>query len=315
MKKISCMPKPEPIAYMGDELHRAFNAIIADQSRPTVAKKNLALFFKRRQYMLQHLKYKMLCRWAHLCIDSKGQETTGRDAVFLYGKLEYSLEQAMQRNERLEQEDMFDMADPTCTSFRFRPNTKAEHGTGSLYVEKVDLEPQSLIREDDVEIWLRSVTYRNKVSKVVNKFMSRLKWLPMQSQYKIYEEAMKRNKEIKDSNIERQLKLINEVETRAKELQLNHVKSPEMRAELDDIIKNYFASKYKSMYASETEKSANAWRADHEIVPELVNNIHELKILILRSAALYDLKGPIELDHGYSFSYQITVKFPPYFQR
>ena len=315
LRKISCMPKPEPITYMGDDLHRAFSAIIADQSRPTVAKKNLALFFKRRQYMLQHLKYKMLCRWAHLCIDSKGQETTGRDAVFLYGKLEYSLEQAMQRNERLEQEDMFDMADPTCTSFRFRPNTKAEHGTGSLYVEKVDLEPQSLIREDDVEIWLRSVTYRNKVSKVVNKFMSRLKWLPMQSQYKIYEEAMKRNKEIKDSNIERQLKLINEVETRAKELQLNHVKSPEMRAELDDIIKNYFASKYKSMYASETEKSANAWRADHEIVPELVNNIHELKILILRSAALYDLKGPIELDHGYSFSYQITVKFPPYFQR
>ena len=94
------------------------------------------------------------------------------------------------------------MADPTGTSFRFRPNTKAEHGTGSLYVEKFDLEPQSLIREDDVEIWLRSVTYRNKVSKVVNKFMSRLKWLPLQHQYSIYEEAMKRNKQIKDSNIE-----------------------------------------------------------------------------------------------------------------
>ena len=86
LKKISCMPKPEPITYMGDELHRAFNAIIADQSRPTVAKKNLALFYKRRQYTLQHLKYKMLCRWAHLCTDSKSIET-GREAVFLYGKL------------------------------------------------------------------------------------------------------------------------------------------------------------------------------------------------------------------------------------
>ena len=93
------------------------------------------------------------------------------------------------------------------------------------------------------------------------------------------------------------------------------MKSPELRAELDEIVKSYYASKYESMYASETEKAANAWRADHEIVPELVNNIHELKILILRSAELYDLKGSIELDHGYSFSYQITVKFPPYFQR
>ena len=94
LKKISSMPKPEPITYMGDELHRAFCATTADQSRPSVAKRNLVLHFKRRQYSLQHLKYKMLCRWAHLCMDSKSIET-GREAVFLYGKLEYSLEQAM----------------------------------------------------------------------------------------------------------------------------------------------------------------------------------------------------------------------------
>lgn len=70
LKKISAMPKPEPITYLGDEMHRTFLATVADQSRPTLCKKNLAMFFKRRQYALQHLKYKLLCRWAHLSMNS-----------------------------------------------------------------------------------------------------------------------------------------------------------------------------------------------------------------------------------------------------
>ena len=48
LKKISAMPKPEPITYLGDEMHRTFLATVADQSRPTLAKRNLAMFFKRR---------------------------------------------------------------------------------------------------------------------------------------------------------------------------------------------------------------------------------------------------------------------------
>ena len=110
----------------------------------------------------------------------------GKDAVFLYGKVEYSIEQAMNRADRLEQEDYFDVAIP-----ENRPNTKAELGEGSLYVENVDLQPQSLLREDDIEIYMRSVAYRNKVSKCVNKFMSRLKWLPLQRRFQIYEKAVR----------------------------------------------------------------------------------------------------------------------------
>ena len=49
--------------------------------------------------------------------------------------------------------------------------------------------PQSLIREDDIEIYTRAVSYRNKVSRVVNKFMSRLKWMPLQHRFEIFERA------------------------------------------------------------------------------------------------------------------------------
>ena len=60
IKKISAIPKPEPITYLGDEMHKMFLATVADQSKPTICKKNLAMFYKRRQYGLQHLKYKVL---------------------------------------------------------------------------------------------------------------------------------------------------------------------------------------------------------------------------------------------------------------
>jgi len=116
---------------------------------------------------------------------NSSQMDTGKEAVFLYGKIEYSIEQALNRVERLQQEDYYDVAIPAN-----RPNTKAELGEGSLYVENVDLKPQSLLREDDIEIFTRSTSYRNKVSKVVNKFMSRLKWLPLMHRYEIFEKAL-----------------------------------------------------------------------------------------------------------------------------
>ena len=101
VRRISGMPKPEPISYLGDEMHRAFVGTIQDKSAPTVAKRQLALFYQRRQYALQHLKYKLLNRRAHLSMTSETIERTGFEATFMYGKLEYSLEQAMVRHDRL----------------------------------------------------------------------------------------------------------------------------------------------------------------------------------------------------------------------
>ena len=57
----------------------------------------------------------------------------GHEATFKYGKLEYEMENAMNRADRLDAEDDFDQA-PTFP----RPNTKAKEG-GSLYVENTEL--------------------------------------------------------------------------------------------------------------------------------------------------------------------------------
>ena len=82
------------------------------------------------------MKYKLLCRWAHHNLTAEQIENINNDATFIYGKLEYNLEQAILRNERLEQDDFYDKAQTDT-----RPSTKSPDGGSALYVEKFDLAP------------------------------------------------------------------------------------------------------------------------------------------------------------------------------
>ncbi len=89
----------------------------------------------------------------------------------------------------------------------------------------------------------------------------------------------------------------------------------DVTTELNDILNTHYVRQHALMYASQSEKVANSWRSDHDNVPDLVNNQHELKIKIVAAANNYEIEGDIDLDHGYSFSYRVTVAFPSYFQK
>lgn len=115
----------------------------------------------------------------------------------MFGKLELNLDQTMDRLERLSQEDFFDT-----TSSQNKPSARDSHGN-SQFVENFDIAPQSLIREDDVEVYIRGVVYKNKVSRVVNKFIQRIKWLPLNKKTEVFESAVVGYFEIKDENIRR----------------------------------------------------------------------------------------------------------------
>jgi hypothetical protein len=211
--------------------------VVADRSSPNMTKATLAEFFHRRQYNLQHLKYKLLSRWAHHTLTSEKLERIGSEATFMYGKIEFNLEQAMQRCERLDQEDLYETATP-----ENRPTTKAELGGGALYVETFDLPPQSLVREDDIEVYLRATSYRNKVSRVVDKYISRLKWFPMQHRYSIFEEAVLMGKTIKAENIAAQKALHRQIYERST---ASSLMSTEFEAELRDVLDGYYCERYE----------------------------------------------------------------------
>ena len=65
----------------------------------------LADFYQRRIYFLQHKKYKMLTRWAHFALTSDSIDRIGSSGTFDYGRIEYEIENAMKRYERLTQKD------------------------------------------------------------------------------------------------------------------------------------------------------------------------------------------------------------------
>lgn len=50
---------------------------------------------------MQHKKYKMLIRWAHFALTSNFIDRLGQQGTFTYGRLEFEIENAMKRYERL----------------------------------------------------------------------------------------------------------------------------------------------------------------------------------------------------------------------
>lgn len=213
----------------------------------------------------------------------------------------------MKRCERLGQTDFYDQAIP-----KNRPSTRAGEGQGALYVENFDLDPQSLIREDDIEVYIRGISYRNKINKLVNKFMSRLKWLPMEQRYDILTQAVKMHHEIKEANIKSQIDFKN---LRSKKCRDAHLINVNQELELKAIEENSYCNVYANLFVNHTDKIKNSWKSNHDIVPDLVTDQYSLKLEILSRSAVWNLNGDIELDHGYSFTYQITTFFPTYFQK
>ena len=48
----------------------------------------------------------------------------------------------------------------------------------------------SIIRRDDIEVYLRSVTYDQRVNALMSKFLARIKWLPLYRRFDIFIDAV-----------------------------------------------------------------------------------------------------------------------------
>jgi hypothetical protein len=142
--------------------------------------------------------------------------------------------------------------------------------------------------------------------------MSRLKWLALSQRFEIFEKAIRSNNAIKERNIKKQ-KIVRKKVMAAVTKRLET--EPELEQEAKDLKKNFFITKYKGQHLKPVDKIKNSWRTNHEECPNLVGNTYELKLSITEMADVFKIKGDIEADHGYSFSHQITMYFPTYFQK
>lgn len=111
MKQISTPPMPEPFTIMADDIHRQMLEDAIDKSNPTQIRYDMIKFYKRRQYRLQHKRYKYLQRWAHFALTSELVDKVSLKFSPNYSKIQFELENSVKRHQRLEGEDHFSTPD------------------------------------------------------------------------------------------------------------------------------------------------------------------------------------------------------------
>ena len=91
----------------------------------------------------------------------------------------------------------------------------------------------------------------------MNKFISRLKWLPLYSKYEIFENAIGDFFDLKNENIKRQNTLVDRIRERAhKTLKM----TSELENDLNTVISNYHCKKYEKMFLTGNDRTIHNWR-------------------------------------------------------
>jgi len=181
-----------------------------------------------------------------------------------------------------------------------RPTSRSKQNDGTLYVEIKDLPAQSCIRADDMEVYLRSTTYTGKVTKMVNKFLARLKWLPLARRFDIFDCMVKKYKDIRAENIAAQVKFWDNIQ---KHTVAKNVITPEMNAELQEIRDQLHIISYNKQLFDEKQKVLSSCRPDYDVAPDLKTNNPEVKQMILSLAYKYIKQVDVDQDDGFSFAY------------
>jgi hypothetical protein len=164
---------------MADDLHKSYIEGIVDESNPDTVKQKLCQFYKRRQYQLQHKRYKLQLRWAHHALTSEKADNLTIKLNPFYSKIQFELENAVKRHQRLEGVDHFLTSD--------RPAQEE----GSSYADSEFRPPLSALRADDIDVYLRLTTYMDRVTRGTDRFIQRAKWVAFSHRWEIYEDAIR----------------------------------------------------------------------------------------------------------------------------
>jgi len=154
---------------------------------------------------------------------------------------------------------------------------------------------------DDFEIYLRCQTYDLKINRAIEKFISRVKWLPLSAGLDVFKES--------HLLLRRQREALFEESKRGEERvrqRFNH----SMMKKTDDLItrvEGLLSGSFPCNYQSKTDFTLRA--------PTRITNLMELHADILHRANQFDLQGDIEIDDGHSFTYQVHMFFTMYFQK
>ena len=132
---------------------------ISDKSDPDILRQELVKHFKRRQHKLQHKRYKLMLRWAHLCLTSDRVDQVSLSFNSRYTKIQFEMENCVKRVQRLDGQDHFKETK--------RPSPSNDLG----FTPEDHHDPISVLRLDDIDVYLRQKTYDEKISRTAERFI------------------------------------------------------------------------------------------------------------------------------------------------
>ena len=127
----------------------------------------------------------------------------------IYSKLQFELENAIKRYQRLDGEDHFATDEPRPQ--RLEPN--GEISPEDLNAES--LPKQCSLRIDDIDIYQRIVGYEEKCNRSAEKFINRTKWVPMAHRFDVFTQTQEYFQEHRLESIDRQKAYADRLEQKA----------------------------------------------------------------------------------------------------
>ena len=134
----------------------------------------------------------------------------------------------------------------------------------------------------------------------------------MLERFEILEESILYAKQQRDQSFLMQNDHIDELIELSKK-DLRRKKASE--SDLEEVKNTYYCVTYKEKVLNKADEIRCAMKYDHERLPSFISNSLELVTDILQRSDEYGVHGNIDLDQGYSFSYQIAIFFPMHFQK
>eukprot|EP01022_Parablepharisma_sp_SALTPOND_P019326 TRINITY_DN3280_c0_g1_i1.p1 TRINITY_DN3280_c0_g1~~TRINITY_DN3280_c0_g1_i1.p1 ORF type:complete len:2565 (+),score=223.09 TRINITY_DN3280_c0_g1_i1:134-7828(+) len=330
LSHISKVPSTPPLTLYPDELQKVFlpdltqpkrmKEIISDESTEPRTKLKLRDFFRRRidqidieQYRLSQRLGQALIYVIHFVNEVQdGVESMDHYVLSVNATLNNLSKQAhmsLERFERLQSSDSFD-------PFVERPKATGVYEEHQLQVLYIQIHPShqtnnSLIRVDDVEVYLRIILTEQQKARTVERLVTSIGWLPVSKGKEIWLESrcsMQKIAEAIESEQEYSFKQNyrhSQFIENAKQQMLTDLMGagvPEKEAELR--ARRYFAQKL--------ERTSNDSIAlgKYQAPPKIIKDISMLKTLMLRLGKTIGItETDISLDHGHSFCREVYFHF------
>jgi hypothetical protein len=148
----------------------------------------------------------------------------------------------------------------------------------STYADDGSRPPLSAIREDDIEVYLRIVTYNERCTMNTQKFIQHAKWVPMSHRFEVYSDSIEYFQEIRNNSIKRQKDHCAAIEKKGTELVEAKKLGDVGMKELQQIISAKHVLKQEKKISNPRDHYMSKAKYNYELPPLVYWNEVELKL-------------------------------------